>query len=122
MDPRLHELVVPAAHALDWSGSSGRAIALLRDWVDRIEASGDAAALATLWVTLAKVYNGSGREAESRAATATAAGLHRAGADSALGVELLLVLLGDAWIPGRLREALRLAEEAVVGAERLSAQ
>ena len=121
VDPRLHELVVPAAHALHWSGSSGRAIALLRDWVDRIEVSRDPAALASLWVTLAKVYNGSGREGESRAATATAAGLHTAGADSALGVELLLVLLADAWIPGRLREALRLAEEAVVGAERLSA-
>ena len=121
LDPRLHDLVVPVARAMDWSGSSGRAIALLRDWVDRIGASGDPAALARLWATLATVYNGSGRDAESRAATATAAGLHTAGTDSVLGVELLLALLGDAWIPGRLREALRLADEAVVGAERLSA-
>jgi DNA-binding CsgD family transcriptional regulator len=120
-DQRMHELVVPAAHAMDWSGSSGRAIALLRDWVERMEESGDSAALATLWITLSTIYNGSGREAESRAATAAAAGLQRAGTDSALGVQLLLVLLGDALIPGRFREALRIAEDAVVGAEDLSA-
>jgi DNA-binding CsgD family transcriptional regulator/tetratricopeptide (TPR) repeat protein len=116
---RLRGFVARAAEAMNWTGSSGRAIALLREWIARSEASGDTGEAVTLGLLLTRVYNDSGEEARSREAFAAAARLGSPDESTVAGVDLLLGLAGDAWMPGRVREALELSERAVAAAERL---
>lgn len=116
---RLLRLVVPAAQALNWTQSAGRAVALLRDWIGRPESASDADGTANLWLTLSRILNDAGDEAGSREAVAAALRQGSPDESTPTGVDLLIGLAGDAWLPGRTRESLAIAERAVSGAERL---
>ena len=116
---QLRALVVPTALAMNWSGASARSIALLREWIARLDAAGDTVGTAELWMPLSRILNDTGDEAGSRDAVASAARLLPSDDSSAAGVDLLISLAGDAWTPGRNVEALRLAEQAVASADRL---
>src|SRR4029079_16420284 len=102
---RLRGSVAHAAEAMNWTGSSGRAIALLREWIAQSEASGDAGDAVALGLLLTRVYNDIGEEARSREAFAAAARLGSVDDSTVAGVDLLLGLAGNAWMPGRVREA-----------------
>jgi DNA-binding CsgD family transcriptional regulator/tetratricopeptide (TPR) repeat protein len=118
-EARLMDLVIPAAVALNWSGASARGIALLRDWIERTQAAGDRSAAVPLWMALGRILNDVGQEPASREAIRTAANLQPPDNRTEIGVDVLIALASDAWVPGFGRKALRLAQEAVVGAERL---
>jgi hypothetical protein len=57
---RLREIVIPTALAMNWSGSPGRAIALLRSASAQAEATGDLHTAASLLVTLSRILNDGG--------------------------------------------------------------
>jgi DNA-binding CsgD family transcriptional regulator/tetratricopeptide (TPR) repeat protein len=117
MEGRLRELVVPAAMAMNWSGNSGRAIALLRSWTARTEARAEPHAAARMWMALSNILNDVGEELEARAAVDAAVRLTPPDSTTPLGVEILLGLANRAWIDGRNRDALGLAEQALASAE-----
>jgi DNA-binding CsgD family transcriptional regulator/tetratricopeptide (TPR) repeat protein len=119
IDRSLLELVEPVAQALNWTGSSGRSVALVRDWIAWGAAANDVPATVRLWMTLGRILNDMGDEPASRAAIQMAATLQPIDGSTPLGVDLLILLASDAWVPGRTREALRLAEQALEGAEQL---
>jgi DNA-binding CsgD family transcriptional regulator/tetratricopeptide (TPR) repeat protein len=118
-DPRLRGVVVQGAHALNWIGSPGRAVALLREWIDQSPTSQDASWTVGLWLVLSRILNDAGDESGSREAVAAASRLGPPDETTTAGVDLLIGLAGDAWMPGRTRESLMLAERAIEAAARL---
>lgn len=115
----LAALVVQAALALNWTGNPGRAIALLRDWIGRAPGFDDPDRIVELWLGLSRILNDAGDEAGSRDALAEAARLGPPDESTVVGVDLLIGLAGDAWMPGRTLESLRISERAVQAADRL---
>jgi DNA-binding CsgD family transcriptional regulator/tetratricopeptide (TPR) repeat protein len=115
----LRDLVIPAAQAMEWSGSASRALTVLREWIARTDADAERPFAAWLWLTLTQALNDIGDEVAAVHAMETTARLYPPDENTALGVEVLIGLTSGAWIQARSREAIRLAERAVAGAERL---
>ena len=117
---RLRKLTIPMALAMNWSGATARSITLLRRAIAEAESSGDPHTAAELLVTLSRILNDTGDDPGSREATAAAIVLHPPTEKTPLGVDLLLDVAATAWNAGRVREAMRIAERAVRGAESFS--
>jgi DNA-binding NarL/FixJ family response regulator len=117
-NPAIRDVIRAAANAMNWAGSPSRGIALLREWIPRMEEAAENEAAAGMWVTLSRILNDVGDEAGSRAALRDALRLWPADESTALGVDLLVAMSADAWIPGMTGEGLRFAERAIDGAER----
>jgi len=116
---RLQDMVIPAALAMTWTGASSRAIGVLRQWIERMEAEGNTASAAALWMTLSAVLNDVGDELGSEQALQATVRIRPPDNTTELGLEILIGLTSGAWIRCRNREALRLGEQAVAGAEGL---
>jgi DNA-binding CsgD family transcriptional regulator/tetratricopeptide (TPR) repeat protein len=116
----MHDLVVPAAHAMNWAGASSRSISLLREWIARTDEQQDASRAVTLWVELTYILNDVGDEAAARDALDAAIQIQQPDETNEGGVALLISRSAGAWVVGRSREALEIAELAMRGAEGLA--
>jgi len=108
-----------AANAMNWTGSSGRAIALLRSTIERAQKTGDTPRAVSGLVTLGRILNDAGDEIGAREANAAAVRLQPPDLTTPEGIDLVIGLSGDQWIPGHTLEALRLIDLAVGAAEKL---
>jgi DNA-binding CsgD family transcriptional regulator/tetratricopeptide (TPR) repeat protein len=117
VDLRLAEILPSAAFATYYSGDPQRAMALLRNWIDRAKSVHDNATAVELLVCLSRIQNTVGDEGGSRMSTVEAVSLDIP--EDAIHARAVLAAdrTSGAWLRYHFRDAVSLASESLPLAE-----